>query len=150
MSEIEKKKTGCLSTTDHTNPFEEYGNAVAARGKFLKFNKGDFLAGKENEEVPLGTQFVALMDKLEVGWVCWQDGMPTEKHMGRIANGYQAPRRNELGNRDKASWERDDDGKEQDPWQFMNELAHAPRRYWRSLYFQHAVEGRSHRNRRAV
>jgi hypothetical protein len=47
MSELEKKKTGYLSTTSHTDPFEEYANAIVARGKFLKFVKGDFFAGKE-------------------------------------------------------------------------------------------------------
>jgi hypothetical protein len=122
MTDLEKKKTSGLPATDQINPFEEYGNVATARDKFLKFNKGDFLAGKENEEVPLGTQFVALMDDLQVGWVCWQDGAPIDKRMGLIRKGYQAPRRNELGDLDKANWERNDNNEPQDPWQFTNEL----------------------------
>ena len=68
MTDTEKKKTGGLPATNDTNPFEEYGNAATARGGIegiiLNFHKGDYLAGQEKEEVPLGTEFEALIDKL--------------------------------------------------------------------------------------
>src|SRR5262249_32776448 len=122
MSELEKKKTGYLSTTSHTDPFEEYANAIVARGKFLKFVKGDFFAGKENEEIPLGTKFVALMAQLTVGWIHWRDGMPDDKRMGLLTECYKPPLRSELGDTDKTSWESDNNGEEQDPTQYTNEL----------------------------
>jgi hypothetical protein len=42
--------------------------------------------------------------------------------MGKVSEGYQPPRRNELGDTDKANWEVDAQGKERDPWQFSNYL----------------------------
>ena len=55
---------------------------------------------------------------------CWSagsagsDNKPTDQVMGRIAAGYQPPRRNELGDIDPDDWDVDDDGKPRDPWQF--------------------------------
>jgi hypothetical protein len=126
MNDLGKKNSG-LPATDQANPFEEYGNAATARGgiegTLLKFNKGDYLAGQEGEEVPLGTQFAARVDKLLVGWVCWQDNVPVDKqHMGLVADRYQPPRRNELGDLDKANWEINANGQAQDPWQLTNYL----------------------------
>ena len=127
MTDPEKKKTGGLPATNETNPFEEYGNAATARGgiegTILNFHKGDYLAGQEKEEVPLGTEFEALIDKLMTGWVCWQDGMPVDKeNMGLVAERFVPPRRKELGDLDKTLWERDPNGQEQDPWQLTNYL----------------------------
>ena len=127
MNELEKKKTGGLPATNETNPFVEYGRAATARGgiegTLLKFNKGDFIAGQEAEEVPLGTQLVALVDKLMTGWVYWQDGLPRDKHhMGLVAESYVPPRRSELGDLVKANWECNDRGEAQDPWQLTNYL----------------------------
>jgi hypothetical protein len=127
MTDLEKKKTGGLPATNETNPFEEYGNAATARGgiegTLLNFNKGDYLAGQEKEEVPLGTAFQALIDKLMTGWVCWQDGIPVDKeNMGLVAERFVPPRRKELGDLDKTLWERDPNGQEQDPWQLTNYL----------------------------
>jgi hypothetical protein len=126
MSDLENKKTNSLPATGKANPFEEYGNAATARGgiegTLLKFNKGDYLAGQEGEEIPLGTQFAALVDKLTVGWVCWQDNAPVDKqHMGLVAERYQPPRRSELGDLDKTKWEHAN-GQAQDPWQLTNYL----------------------------
>jgi hypothetical protein len=42
--------------------------------------------------------------------------------MGKVSEGYQPPRRSELGDTDKAQWEVDAQGKERDPWQFSNYL----------------------------
>lgn len=126
MTDLEKKKTGGLPATNETNPFEEYGNAATARGiegTLLTFHKGDYLAGQEKKEVPLGTEFEALIDKLMTGWVCWQDGMPVDKeNMGLVAERFVPPRRKELGDLDKTLWERDPKGQEQDPWQLTNYL----------------------------
>lgn len=107
------------------NPFEDYGNAASQRsivGEMLKFSKGDFLVGQDNEEMAVGTQLVANMDELSVGWIRWQDNKPTDQIMGRIAAGYQPPKRNTLGDDDKTQWEVDEQGQQRDPWQFSNYL----------------------------
>jgi hypothetical protein len=108
-----------------SNVFLAYGNAATTRsivGKLLKFSKGDFLAGMEDEEVKLGTRFIAHMSSLCVGWIRWEDNKPTEQRMGLVAEGYQPHKRKELGDLDEGQWERDDEGQPRDPWQFSNHL----------------------------
>jgi len=107
------------------NPWEAYGNAMAARsivGKLLRFTKGDYTAGTNDDDVPIGTRFVAVMDSLHAGWIRWQGNRPSEQRMGAIADGFQPPRRAELGDFDEDQWEIDDNGARRDPWQFSNYL----------------------------
>jgi hypothetical protein len=124
MSNLEKRKS-TDPTTEQSNFFEAYGNAATARsieGTLLKFSKGDFFAGQQDEEIPLGTRFVAIMDSLLVGWVCWQGNAPIEQRMGLVSDAYQPERRNDLGDLDQEKWERDGENKARDPWQFSNYL----------------------------
>jgi hypothetical protein len=124
MSEVVKRKN-TEPADQAADLFEGYGNAATARsieGMLLRFSKGDYLAGQDSEEVPLGTRFTAVMDSLSVGWVCWQANAPIEQRMGLVVEGFQPARRNDLGDHDKASWERDNDGEPRDPWQFTNYL----------------------------
>ena len=105
------------------NAFESYGSQVAQRaivGKLLKFNKGDWLAGEDDEEIEDGTTFVANMDQLLVGWVKWVDNKPEQQLMGLIIEGHQSPKRDSLGDLDQGLWEVDAQGKPRDPWQFTN------------------------------
>jgi len=89
----------------------------------LKFAKGDYFAGQQAREIPLGTKFVAIMDQLMIGWVKWRDAAPVEQIMGLLAQGYKPKRRSELDDNDPAQWETDDEtGDPQDPWQFTNYL----------------------------
>jgi hypothetical protein len=107
------------------NPFLDYGNAATQRaivGKLLKFQKGDYIAGMDSEEVPEGTRLVAVMDSLLVGHQKWQDSKPVEQRMGLVVEGYQPERRVALGDIDQSRWEVDDDDKPKDPWQFTNQL----------------------------
>ena len=108
------------------NPFESYANAMSTNrivGELLKFAKGDYFAGQQAREIPLGTKFVAIMDQLMIGWVKWRDAAPVEQIMGLLAQGYKPKRRSELDDNDPAQWETDDEtGDPQDPWQFTNYL----------------------------
>lgn len=107
------------------NYFTQYGESVrstAIVGKLLKFSKGDWVAGEENADVEEGTQFIANMDQLLVGWVRWQDLKPTDHVMGTVASGYQPPRRDTLGDTDQDLWETNEDGESRDPWQLTNYL----------------------------
>jgi len=125
MNELATQNQGTAVGAVAGNYFQSYGEQVSQRsivGKLLKFSKGDFLMGEDNEEVAVGTQLIANMDELMVGWIRWADSKPTEQIMGRVAEGYQPPRRNELGDDDKSRWEVDEQGRERDPWQFSNYL----------------------------
>lgn len=125
MNELVTQRTGTSVAAAGTNFFQSYGDQVSQRsivGSLLKFSKGDFLAGEDNEEVPEGTCLVANMDELCVGWIRWEDNKPTDQIMGRVSEGYQPPKRNELGDDDKSRWETDEKGQPRDPWQFSNYL----------------------------
>lgn len=108
------------------NYFETYGSQMAVgttiTGQLLKFSKGDWLAGQEDEEMEVGTKLVANMDSLTVGWVKWVDNKPVEQLMGLLIDGFQPKRRGELGDTDESEWEVGTDGKARDPWQFTNYL----------------------------
>jgi hypothetical protein len=120
-----------------SNPFTAYGNAASSRvivGDLLKFNKGDYLAGKEAREVPIGTAMVVIMNSLAIGWVKWSDNAPTEHVMGPVAENFQPPKRGELGDLDKSQWEIDDDGAPKDPFQFTNYLVMVERDGEQKLY----------------
>jgi hypothetical protein len=127
MNDLTKKdrSTNTSLTNPNANPFEAYGNAAASRsfeGDLLRFLKGDYVAGADAENIPLGTQFKVLMDTLAVGWVYWYGGACLHHRMGLVKDGYQPERRSDLGDQDQASWERDARGQPRDPWQFTNYL----------------------------
>jgi len=105
--------------------FTQYGEAIRQTtivGKLLKFSKGDWSAGEAAEPIEEGTFFTANMDELLAGWVRWKDNKPTDHVMGRIVDGYQPPKRNELGDDDSDQWEVNEDGEARDPWQMTNYL----------------------------
>jgi len=125
MSELSTHQAGTTLANPAGNYFQSYGEQASQKsivGKLLKFSKGDYLVGEDNDEVEEGTQYVANMEELMVGWIRWEDGKPTDQIMGRVAEGYQAPKRNTLGDDDKTKWEVDEQGRERDPWQFSNYL----------------------------
>jgi len=114
-----------LPATPSDNPFLSYAEAArqtAIVGSLLKFSKGDWTVGMENDLVEDGTRFVANMDEMLRGWVRWSDNKPTDHIMGKVSKNYQPPRRSELGDLDAANWEVDENGKERDPWQETNYL----------------------------
>ena len=124
MNFLDRKKMN-LPTTNVADLFEDYGNAATARsieGKLMRFSKGDYSTGQEAEEIPLGKRFIARMDMFKLGYVYWQNNLPVEEWMGLLAEGFVPPKRSELGNLDKALWERDSKGQPRDPCQYTNHL----------------------------
>ena len=105
--------------------FEQYGSVASQSpmtGVMLKFSKGDWLLGPDEESIDNGAKFTAVMEELTVGWIKWVDGRPEQQIMGKVSEGYQPPRRKELGDDDESLWDVDDDNKPRDPWQFSNHL----------------------------
>jgi hypothetical protein len=102
-------------TTVNDNAFAAFEAAAASlsggdQKPILKFQKGDWYLGQENEEIPNGTKLAANIMEAEWGWVRWSDGKPVERRMVRIATGAQAPTRDTLGHLDKELWDRDNAG----------------------------------------
>ena len=124
VATMEKKNE--LAPTGSGDPFSEYADAVSPQfiiGDLLKFSKGDYYAGINNQTVPAGTMFTVNMDELMAGWVRWWDGKPTDHVMVRVADHIPPKKRIELGDDDETKWETDAKSREpRDPWQFTNYL----------------------------
>lgn len=125
MNAMTEHKSGALAVPDR-NFFEAYADAADQNrivGDLLKFSKGEYLAGQNGDEIAEGTELVANMGELMVGWVRWEGGKPTDMQMGRVAEGFDPPRRADLGDTDEDEWERDEQtGQPRDPWQKTNYL----------------------------
>lgn len=115
-------EAGALATTGGYDPYAAYGEKAAATKTFLKFQKGEYVYGQNDTELVAGTQLVANMAGLKAGWQKWQDKKPVQEIMELVASGKALPQRHELGDADQSVWEKDKDGKPQDPWQFTNVL----------------------------
>lgn len=126
MNAITERQNTSLAAAPAKNVFEQYADAASQNkivGDLLKFSKGEYLAGQDGDEVEEGTELVANMDELMVGWVRWEGGKPTDMQMGRVVEGFTPPTRRELGDTDEADWERDEQtGQPRDPWQLTNYL----------------------------
>lgn len=113
-------------TTFNENTLSAFQNAAAAlsgeQKPILKFEKGDWYAGQEDEEIPIGTKLAANIMEAEWGWVRWHGGKPVERRMVLVASGQQPATRDALGHADEAMWDRDDQGRPRDPWQKMIEI----------------------------
>jgi hypothetical protein len=104
---------------------EEADNLLAATEdcgfeKLLKFKKGKFYL--RDDEVPLGTEFVAHPSQLTLCWIKFVDGKVVDRRHGKAAEGYVPPEREELGDMDKSKWETGLDGNPKSPWSFQHLL----------------------------
>ena len=116
---IIKATSTAITIANDADPFQAFADAVAPQyilGKLLKFSKGFWLAGQNNEPVEQ-KQFVVGMPALLTGWIRWHDGKPVEQAMIMVGSGLLPPRRDELGDNDPSTWETDDRGQKKDPWQ---------------------------------
>ena len=106
---------------DNRNAFERVGDELmrgnAIIGDLLRFSKGDWLAGMNDEEIEDGRELVAVLPALVHGWVRWAASKPVEHIMGVLADGFVPPARSTLGYSDASGWEAGPSGKVRDPWQ---------------------------------
>jgi hypothetical protein len=114
-------------TTYDDNAFNAFASAAAAMAggdqkPLLKFSKGDWVSGQDNEDVPVGTKFAADVMNAEWGWQRWYDRKPVERRMYLVASGKQPETRDTLGHTDQQLWELGADGRAQDPWQKVFEI----------------------------
>ena len=80
----------------------------------MKFVKGKYKIG--DDEVPLGTKYLAHANQLTYCWIKFHDGKVVDRKFGRAADRYVPPPREELDDNDPLYWEAGKDGKPQDPW----------------------------------
>jgi hypothetical protein len=131
MTPQESKKSGGNRTmTQESKELTTYDTEVeniqiaaqedAGFEKILKFKKGDFLIGDEN--VPLGTEYVAHVRAWGKCWIKFVDGEMADRKMYRVALGEKPPEREELDDQDENGWPVGLDGKPADPWVFQHLL----------------------------
>ncbi len=98
MTLLVKPSTTAVAKASDDDPFLAYAKAGggAIVGELLKFAKGDYLAGQDSREIPIGTRLIANMDTLETGWVRWMDGRPSEHRMGLVAEHFTPAWRKDL------------------------------------------------------
>jgi hypothetical protein len=118
----ELNQNTALAAASGYDPFAAYGAEAASGGTFLKFSKGEWLLGQNDDEVELGRLLAANMEELSIGWIRWEDGKPVERRMNLLVSGVKPEPRDALGYTDQTLWGADDDGNPKDPWNFTNEL----------------------------
>lgn len=122
MNAVVELNNGTAVATGY-DPYAAYGQeAASGGGAYLKFSKGEWLLGQNDDEVELGRKLVANMSELSIGWIRWSEKKPVERRMGLLAQGFKPEARDALGFDDQTLWERDKDDKPIDPWSFTNEL----------------------------
>src|SRR6516165_420649 len=87
--------------------------------KLLKFKKGKFFA--MDNEVALGTEFLCHASQLVIGWIKFVNNKVADRKMGRAAERFVPPERDELGDMEQSEWEVRD-GELQDPWSYQHLL----------------------------
>ena len=122
MNAVTPINGGALAPQPDYDPYAAYGQEAANAGTFLKFSKGEWLLGQNDDEVELGRLLVANMAELSIGWIRWADGKPAERRMGLLGGGFKPEPRDALGHDDQTLWEKDNEGRPKDPWNFTNEL----------------------------
>jgi hypothetical protein len=109
--------TNEVATIETTaNRFLEVAHETQANLKLLKFTKGKYFIG--DDEVT-GRTYVAYVAQMARGYVKFVGGKVTEQRVGKVADGFRVPVRNDLGDTDESLWEKDTAGKPRDPWSFQ-------------------------------
>lgn len=81
--------------------------------EFIRFVKTDFFIG---DVKVTGNEYLAHVPLLLRGWVKFGNGGIVERRVGKAADGFVVPKRDELGDLDESQWEKDAGGKPRDPW----------------------------------
>jgi hypothetical protein len=123
--DIEKTENENLpAQSSQHNAYEAFGAQATQRnivGSILKFTKGFWKAGMNNDDIEDDVQLIVEMRSLMVGWQKWVDDKPVDNHMGLVSENFQPPSRRVIGdNKEDGGWEEDDNGVERDPWQKSN------------------------------
>jgi hypothetical protein len=116
LLDVSEKQKVALPAAHYENPWlEAASEANNDLGRLLKFVKGEWMIG--DDLVPDNLEYVAHVEQIVRGWVRFQDGKVVDRDIGKIADGYKPPRREELPDSDPQSWtETDAKGEPRDPW----------------------------------
>lgn len=113
MSDLAKARITPPASSEAQAIFEA-SQQDAGFEKMIKFNKGEYYV--DNEEIPLGTQYVAHAVGFTKVWIKFRNNELVERKVYRVASRQIPPEREELDDRDQSQWEDGLDGKPRDPW----------------------------------
>jgi hypothetical protein len=123
MNRIMKPKDH-LPATECASPWGEIATEHASQ-TLLKYIKGEWSVAEE--EVPLGTKYVAFIDELAQGFIKFNEDEAPEVCLNKVKFGKdKLPKRHDCGDVDQDEWETGDDGKPKDPWQPIMQLPLSP------------------------
>jgi hypothetical protein len=93
-------------------------------GRLVRFGKeGTFITVDDGALVPETAEFVVPCDETQVGWVKFNgEGVPPDRVMGLLYDGFVPPPRNTLGDLDEDQWGTGLDGRPDDPWKHQMNL----------------------------
>jgi hypothetical protein len=110
------------------NPFDLYlqredGDVVFFEGDYISFNgqTGKWTRGSDKKPINATTQFLCNINEIYIGWLKFADGK-TERHVGRIVDGYVRLPREKLGDLDQRIWPLNRRGEREDPWKKVTYL----------------------------
>jgi hypothetical protein len=116
---VASRSANLPASTGISDPYLAFSAAESGQdilGDMIRFAKGDYLAGANKTEIPGGSEFLAAVDAIVVGWQRWLGKQQVEKRLGRLSDGFIEPAREELGHLDESAWEVDAEGRPVDPW----------------------------------
>jgi hypothetical protein len=92
-------------------------------GERLSFDGKRGVWSTEDEEIPIGTKAVVMVDQLTKGFIRFEDGFPQISTLPQSATAADfAALRQSLGELDQSLWKQDKKGKPVDPWRQYREL----------------------------
>ena len=109
-----------MELVKHNEHLKNLSAAISSLGgetkPILKFIKGEYFVGVDNEIVAIDSLFAVDMINMQWGWLCWQDGRPVDRRLVAMATGQVPVCRASLGHDDQELWGCDDRGHPVDPW----------------------------------
>jgi hypothetical protein len=117
MSEIQKSENKDLTQHSEIENIQAAAKEDSGFEEFLTFKKGHYFVG--DDEISLGTKFIAYAKAWVKVWVKFVDGERVEHKVYRVALGERPPEREELDDLDQSDWSPGLDGQPSDPWVFQ-------------------------------
>jgi hypothetical protein len=96
------------------------GSGVA--GRLCRFKDGEYVTSEDGAAMDTEADYLALCDQVRISWIKFNEGEAPERHGGLLYDGYQLPRREELGDLDEATWPLGLNNAPEDPWKHSLEL----------------------------
>jgi hypothetical protein len=117
MSEIQKNENKDLTQHSEIENIQAAAKEDSGFEEFLTFKKGHYFVG--DDEIPLGTKFIAYAKSWVKIWIKFVEGEPPQRQVYRVALGERPPERDELDDLDDSKWTPGLDDKPSDPWVFQ-------------------------------